>query len=92
MTDTTTKERVAPRLKARYDDELRNRLQDELGLGNVMQVPRLTKVVINMGVGAATGQASLLEGVVSDFTIITGQKLLVTKATKSIVGFKLREG
>jgi large subunit ribosomal protein L5 len=92
MTDTTTKERVAPRLKARYDDELRNRLQDELGLGNVMQVPRLTKVVINMGVGAATGQASLLEGAVSDLTTIAGQKPVVTRAKKSIAGFKLREG
>ena len=92
MSDTATKERVEPRLKARYDDELRSRLQDELGLGNVMQVPRLTKVVINMGVGAATGQASLLERAVADLTVITGQKPLVTRAKKSIAGFKLREG
>ena len=92
MSDTATKERVAPRLKARYDETLRGRLQEELGLGNVMQVPRLTKVVINMGVGAATGQASLLEGAVSDLTTISGQKPVVTRAKKSIAGFKLREG
>ena len=92
MSDTATEERVAPRLKARYDESLRARLQDELGLGNVMQVPRLSKVVVNMGVGAATGQASLLEGAVRDLTTITGQKPVVTRAKKSIAGFKLREG
>jgi len=85
-------ERVAPRLKSRYDETLRARLQDELGLGNVMQVPRLAKVVINMGVGAATGQASLLEGAVRDLTTIAGQKPVITRAKKSIAGFKLREG
>ena len=92
MSDTATEERVAPRLKARYDESLRARLQDDLGLGNVMQVPRLTKVVINMGVGAATAQASLLEGAVRDLTTIAGQKPVVTRAKKSIAGFKLREG
>ncbi len=92
MTDTTTRERVVPRLKARYDDTLRAQLQDELGVGNVMQVPRLSKVVLNMGVGAATAQASLLEGAVRDLTTITGQKPVVTRAKKSIAGFKLREG
>jgi large subunit ribosomal protein L5 len=92
MSDTATKERVAPRLKARYDETLRAQLKDQLELGNVMQVPRLTKVVINMGVGAATGQASLLEGAVRDLTTIAGQKPVVTKAKKSIAGFKLREG
>jgi large subunit ribosomal protein L5 len=85
-------ERTAPRLKARYDATLRAQLQDELGLGNVMQVPRLTKVVINMGVGAATAQASLLEGAVRDLTTIAGQKPVITRAKKSIAGFKLREG
>jgi large subunit ribosomal protein L5 len=89
---TATQERVAPRLKARYDTKLRGELKDQLGLGNVMQVPRLSKVVINMGVGAATGQASLLEGAVRDLTTITGQKPVVTRAKKSIAGFKLREG
>jgi large subunit ribosomal protein L5 len=91
MTNATA-ERTAPRLKARYDESLRARLQDELGLGNVMQVPRLDKVVINMCVGAATAQASLLEGAVRDLTTITGQKPVVTRAKKSIAGFKLREG
>src|SRR5947199_9596443 len=81
-----------PRLRARYDDEIKARLKDELGLANPMEVPRLTKIVINCGVGKATQQASLLEGAVTDLSIITGQKPLVTKATKSIAGFKLREG
>jgi large subunit ribosomal protein L5 len=89
---TATQERVVPRLKARYDTKLRGELKDQLGLGNVMQVPRLSKVVVNMGVGAATGQASLLEGAVRDLTTITGQKPVVTRAKKSIAGFKLREG
>ncbi len=87
-----TQERVVPRLKTRYDTTLRDQLKGELDLGNVMQVPRLDKVVVNMGVGAATGQASLLEGAVRDLTTITGQKPIVTKAKKSIAGFKLREG
>jgi large subunit ribosomal protein L5 len=87
-----TRERTVPRLKARYHDTLRSQLGDQLGLGNVMQVPRLEKVVVNMGVGAATGQASLLEGAVRDLTTITGQKPIVTRAKKSIAGFKLREG
>jgi large subunit ribosomal protein L5 len=92
VTDTAARERVVPRLKARYDGTLRARLQDELGLGNVMQVPRLSKVVLNMGVGAATAQASLLEGAVRDLTTIAGQKPVVTRAKRSIAGFKLREG
>jgi large subunit ribosomal protein L5 len=90
MAGTATRER--PRLKQRYDDELRDQLKERLGLGNVMQVPRLDKIVVNMGVGRATGQPSLLEGAVTDLTVITGQKPLVTKATQSIAGFKLREG
>ena len=85
-------ERVVPRLKARYDTTLRTQLRDDLGLGNIMQVPRLEKVVINMGVGAATAQASLIEGAVRDLTTIAGQKPVVTRARKSIAGFKLREG
>jgi large subunit ribosomal protein L5 len=87
---TETLER--PRLKQRYDSETRAQLKDQLGLANVMQVPRFVKIVVNMGVGRATQQPSLLEGAVKDLTIITGQKPLVTKATKSIAGFKLREG
>jgi large subunit ribosomal protein L5 len=88
MSDTA----VRPRLRQRYDSEVRGQLKDQLGLSNVMQVPRLEKIVVNMGVGRATQQPSLLEGAVSDLTTITGQKPVVTKATKSIAGFKLREG
>jgi large subunit ribosomal protein L5 len=83
---------TAPRLKDRYNSELRPQLKDSLGLDNIMEVPRLTKIVLNMGVGRATGQASLLEGAVADMTQITGQKPLITRARKSIAGFKLREG
>jgi large subunit ribosomal protein L5 len=81
-----------PRLKHRYAGEIQAKLKDQLGLANVMQVPRLEKIVVNMGVGRATQQPSLLEGAVKDLTIITGQKPLVTKAGQSIAGFKLREG
>lgn len=90
MADATTKER--PRLKARYNDLLRDQIKESLGLGNIMEVPRLEKIVVNMGVGRATQQASLLEGAVSDLTLITGQKPLVTRARRSIAAFKLREG
>jgi len=82
----------APRLKAQYDDEIRAALKEQLGLDNVMQVPRLEKIVINMGVGAAVGQPSLLEGAVKDLTAIAGQKPVITKARQSIANFKLREG
>jgi len=81
-----------PRLRARYDDDVKGRLREQLGLTNPMEVPRLAKIVINCGVGRATQQASLLEGAVADLRLITGQKPLVTKAKKSIAGFKLREG
>jgi large subunit ribosomal protein L5 len=87
-TDTPT----VPRLKALYEAEVRDALKEQLGLDNVMQVPRLEKVVINMGVGAAVGQPSLLEGAVRDLTVISGQKPVVTRARKSIANFKLREG
>ena len=87
---TSTKER--PRLKQRYDAEIRTQLKETLGLGNIMEVPRFSKIVINMGVGKATQQASLLDGAIRDLTTISGQKPLVTKAKKSIAGFKLREG
>jgi large subunit ribosomal protein L5 len=91
MSDTaTTTQR--PRLRTKYDSEIRAQLKEQLGLGNVMQVPRLEKIVINMGVGKATQQPSLLEGAVRDLEQITGQKALVTKAKKSIASFKLREG
>lgn len=91
MSDTTTTVEI-PRLKVKYNDEIRDQLQKDLGLGNVMQVPRLEKIVVNMGVGGAVGQASLLENAVKDLTLITGQKPLVTRARKSIANFKLREG
>ena len=81
-----------PRLKLRYETDLRPQLQRELGLRNVMQVPRLEKIVLNCGVGLATEQKSLLDGAVADLTVITGQKPLVTRAKKSIAGFKLRAG
>jgi large subunit ribosomal protein L5 len=81
-----------PRLKVRYEEVIKPQLQSELGLANTMQVPRFVKIVLNMGVGKATQQKSLLEGAVTDLQIITGQKPLVTKAKKSIAGFKLREG
>jgi large subunit ribosomal protein L5 len=81
-----------PRLKQRYEADLRPQLQRELGLRNVMEVPRLEKIVLNCGVGLATQQQSLLDGAVADLTVITGQKPLVTRAKKSIAGFKLRAG
>ncbi len=89
---TTTSPVEAPRAKRRYLDELRPQLKDQLGLVNIMEVPRLEKIVLNMGVGQALAQKSLLEGAVTDLTIITGQKPVVTRAKKSIAGFKLREG
>jgi len=82
----------APRLKQRYESEVRPQLQRELGLSNIMEVPRLEKIVLNCGVGLATQQQSLLDGAVTDLTVITGQKPLVTRAKKSIAGFKLRAG
>ncbi len=91
MSATDTEATAVPRLKQKYDDEIRAALQETLGLGNVMQVPRLDKIVINMGVGAAVSQPSLLEGAVKDLAVISGQKAIITKAKKSIAGFKLRE-
>ncbi len=81
-----------PRLKAKYNNQIRSDLQATLSIDNVMQIPRLEKIVINMGVGRAAQQASLLELAVADLTLISGQKPVVTVSTKSIAGFKLREG
>jgi large subunit ribosomal protein L5 len=93
MTVTEAPETViAPRLKTRYNDEIKAQLKEELGIGNVMQVPTLEKIVINMGVGRAAGQPSLIEAAVADLTVIAGQKPVVTKAKTSIANFKLREG
>jgi len=89
MAPTTTE---APRLKQRFESELKAQLQTELGLTNIMQVQRFVKIVVNMGVGKATQQKSLLDGAVTDLRVITGQKAKVTRAKKSIAGFKLREG
>lgn len=83
---------TAPRLKQKYQTEVKGSLKSQLDLGNDMQVPRIEKIVINMGVGKATQQPSLLEGAIADLTKISGQKPIVTKAGKSIAGFKLREG
>lgn len=83
---------AVPRLKKRYNDELREQLKSELGLANVMQVPGLTKIVVNMGVGEAARDSKLMDGAVRDLTTITGQKPAVTRARKSIAQFKLREG
>jgi large subunit ribosomal protein L5 len=85
-------DRPTPRMKERFNQEIRTRLQQELGLANPNQVPRLEKVVVNMGVGDALKDGRMLEAAVDDLTIITGQKPVITKARKSIAGFKLREG
>ena len=92
--ENTTSSKPAPpaRLKVKYFEEIRPALKEQLGLGNVMQVPRFEKIVVNMGVGAAVSQPSLLEGAQRDLEQITGQKPIVTRAKKSIAGFKLREG
>ena len=91
MSDTTVAPTV-PRLKTKYHDEVKAALQAQLGIANVMDVPTIEKISINMGVGRATQQPSLLEGAVADLALIAGQKPIVTKASKSIAGFKLREG
>jgi len=85
-------ERYVPRLKVRYREELVPALKEQLGLANVMQVPRFEKVVINMGVGDSLKDGRLMDAAVEDLRIITGQKPVITKARKSIAGFKLREG
>ena len=90
MSAVATNER--PRLKVRYETEVRAQLKEQLELANVMEVPRLTKIVLNVGVGRATQQQSLLDGAVRDLGVITGQKPVVTTARKSVAGFKLREG
>jgi large subunit ribosomal protein L5 len=83
---------VPPRLKVRYREEIRPVLQKQLGLGNVMMVPSFEKIVLNMGVGEALQQPKLLEGATADLSLITGQKPVITRAKKSIAGFKLRTG
>ena len=80
------------RLKARYNDELKAKLKEELSIKNVMEIPRITKITLNMGVGAAATDKKLLEGAVADMQLIAGQKPVVTLARKSIAGFKIRDG
>ncbi len=92
MTSTTTETRQMPRLKQRYREEIVPALRGEFEYANIMQVPGLTKIVVNMGVGEAARDSKLIEGAVRDLTAITGQKPQVTKARKSIAQFKLREG
>jgi large subunit ribosomal protein L5 len=91
-TRTQTQPRTHPRLKMRYREETLPRLREEFGYRNVMQVPRLTKIVVNMGVGEAARDSKLIEGAVRDLAAITGQRPTVTKARKSIAQFKLRAG
>lgn len=81
-----------PRLKERYNEELRAQLLKDLGLSNIMQVPRPEKAVVNMGVGEASRDAKLMDGAVKDLTTITGQKPAVRRARKSLATFKIREG
>jgi large subunit ribosomal protein L5 len=85
-------QRVPPRLKERYRSEIHGAMLEEFGYPNVMQVPTVTKIVVNMGVGEAARDAKLIDGAVRDLTIITGQKPAVARARKSIAQFKLREG
>jgi large subunit ribosomal protein L5 len=84
--------KIQPRLKQKYRNEIQQKLQDEFGYENVMQIPGLVKVVVNTGVGEAARDSKVIEGAVADLTKITGQKPVVTKARKSIAQFKLREG
>ncbi len=91
-TTTTTTTSAKPRLQQRYQDEIKPGLLEQFGYANVMQVPGVVKVVVNMGVGDAAKDSKLIEGAVKDLTAITGQKPVVTKARKSIAQFKLREG
>jgi large subunit ribosomal protein L5 len=94
MTETleTPASKIVPRLKTKYADSIKSTLIEEFKYENVNQVPRLVKVVVNMGVGDAAKDSKLIDGAVRDLTLITGQKPMVTKARKSIAQFKLREG
>ena len=90
--DRSAEKSAAPRMKARYREEILPAMREQFGYANVMQVPGLTKIVVNMGVGEAARDSKLIDGAVKDLTAITGQKPQVTKARKSIAQFKLREG
>jgi large subunit ribosomal protein L5 len=88
----SSEEKIVPRLKTRYREEIAAGLQEEFSFSNAMQVPRVVKVVVNMGVGDAARDGKLIEGAVKDLALITGQKPQIRRATKSIAQFKLREG
>ncbi len=88
----TTETRELPRMQRRYNDEMRAALREQFGYTNVMQVPRLEKIVINMGVGEAAGDQKKLDAAVAELTLIAGQKPVKTLAKKAIAGFKIREG
>ena len=85
-------ETYVPRLKQRYEDEIRDRLKDELELDSIMQAPRVTKITLNMGVGEAKTDAKALDAAIDELTLIAGQRAQVRRAKKSIASFKLREG
>ena len=85
-------EKYIPRLKARYRNEIRTKLNDEFNYENVMQIPGVTKVVVNMGVGEAAREAKLINGALEDLALITGQKPQIRRAKKSIANFKVRQG
>ena len=92
MTNAAVAGKIQPRLKLKYRSEIQAALGKELGLKNVHQIPGLTKIVVNMGVGEAARDGKVIDGAVADLTLITGQKPMITKARKSIAQFKLREG
>ncbi|MBM7051216.1 MULTISPECIES: 50S ribosomal protein L5 [unclassified Rothia (in: high G+C Gram-positive bacteria)] len=87
-----TETKITPRLKTKFNDEVTKALQEEFDYKNVMQTPKIVKVVVNMGVGEAAKDAKLMDGAIRDLTAITGQKPMITRAKKSIAQFKLREG
>jgi large subunit ribosomal protein L5 len=92
MTSAPTAETYAPRLKARYESEIRPRLHEELGVSSVMQVPRVTKITLNMGVGEAVADKKILDNAVGDLQELAGQKPVITKSKKSIAAYKIRTG
>ena len=92
MTTTEADGKAQPRLKQRYRNEIRDALHKEFNFGNVMQIPTVTKVVVNMGIGEAARDAKLINGAVNDLALITGQRPDIRKARRSIAQFKLREG
>jgi large subunit ribosomal protein L5 len=92
MATATETETYTPRLKDMYERELRARLKDELGLDSIMQVPRIQKITVNMGVGEAKTESKLLDSAIEELTTITGQRAQLRRARKSIAGFKIREG